>query len=300
MKYLVMECHVGYAIVLDSAGRFIKVANQNYRVGQTVFAVVPMHHSDFAQSKRRSWRKIGAAAASLAACLCLMMLGAWQLIAAPYATVRMQINPDVQMTVNRLAYVIGVEGLNEDGTDLIKGYRYGGKPLDRVSDELADRAAQMGYLKLNGEIRISVQADHAQWEKTTEDRLIAQLTVHMGGTVTVLPQEPQSVAPEDVQVVIPVEGGDRETDNRTQNDVDQNDDDDVWDDDDDVWDDDDGVGDDEDDGNDEDRIGDDEDDGDDEDCIGDNEDDDDDGDGSDDDDDDDDDDIRDGGESDGM
>lgn len=42
MKYLVMECHPGYAVVLDENGRFLKVANRRYEVGQTVADVEPM------------------------------------------------------------------------------------------------------------------------------------------------------------------------------------------------------------------------------------------------------------------
>lgn len=36
MNYLVMECHPGYAVVLDETGRFLKVANMRYEVGQRV------------------------------------------------------------------------------------------------------------------------------------------------------------------------------------------------------------------------------------------------------------------------
>lgn len=34
MTYLVMECHPAYAVVLDQAGRVIKVANMGYEVGK--------------------------------------------------------------------------------------------------------------------------------------------------------------------------------------------------------------------------------------------------------------------------
>lgn len=40
MKYLVMECHPGYAVVLDDEGRFWKVANMGYEVGETVDDVI--------------------------------------------------------------------------------------------------------------------------------------------------------------------------------------------------------------------------------------------------------------------
>ena len=40
MKYLVMETHPAYAVLLDEEGRFLKAANLNYQVGDTVQNVV--------------------------------------------------------------------------------------------------------------------------------------------------------------------------------------------------------------------------------------------------------------------
>ncbi len=40
MSYMVMECHRAYAIVLDSEGRFLKVANLGYSVGQKTDFVI--------------------------------------------------------------------------------------------------------------------------------------------------------------------------------------------------------------------------------------------------------------------
>ena len=42
MSYMVLECHPGYAVVLDEDGAFLKVANLHYEVGQMVTDVVPM------------------------------------------------------------------------------------------------------------------------------------------------------------------------------------------------------------------------------------------------------------------
>ena len=40
MKYLIMECHMAYAVVLDEDGRFLKAANMDYEVGQTVDTIM--------------------------------------------------------------------------------------------------------------------------------------------------------------------------------------------------------------------------------------------------------------------
>ena len=42
MNYLVMECHPGYAVLLDEEGRFLKAANLRYEIGQTVYDPVLM------------------------------------------------------------------------------------------------------------------------------------------------------------------------------------------------------------------------------------------------------------------
>lgn len=42
MKYLVIEVHPGYAVLLDSEGRFLRAANLGYQVGETVTEIVVM------------------------------------------------------------------------------------------------------------------------------------------------------------------------------------------------------------------------------------------------------------------
>ncbi len=181
MKYLVMECHPGYAVVMDENGRILRSANQNFQVGQTVEAIVVMQESKSFPTKR----VLGQLAAT-AACLCLIALAAWQLM-APYGTVRMQINPDVRVTVNRLNYVIRLSPLNKDAKILLDGYDANFKKVDQVLDELTDRAAEMGFLAEGGDIQVTVESQHKNWQTATQDRLITELEIHTGGIVTVIP-----------------------------------------------------------------------------------------------------------------
>ena len=85
MKYMVMECHPGYAVVMDHAGRFLKVANLHYEVGQTVTSVLEMTDVNASNdAKTIRLRKMWISVASIAACLCLVALGAWRLVLSPY------------------------------------------------------------------------------------------------------------------------------------------------------------------------------------------------------------------------
>lgn len=199
MTYLVMEVHPAYAVVLDSQGRFLKVANRNYQVGQQVDRVVTM--PDSAQSHRQPWKPL-VGLASLAACLCLVFFGYYRPNFSPYGTLRIQINPDVQMTLSRTQRVLDLEGLNQDGWDLIEGYSYHNKDQDTVAQELVDRAIEMGYLSDGDTISITVSSSDTQWQDSETDYVIDLLHNQYGDTVTVqrgdtvvIPIAPSTPAP---------------------------------------------------------------------------------------------------------
>lgn len=186
MTYLVMECHPGYAVVLDQTGRFLKVANLNYQVGETVSFVIECTAEEepiTIKSLRR--RRLLLSAASLAACFFLAVLGTWHVCLTPYGAVRIQINPDLKLTVNRLDYVISADGLNDDGLRLLDGYQFRGQKLEQASGELADRAMEMGYLKEGGQIFLTLESSHENWIAKTEDRLLTELENHLNDTVSV-------------------------------------------------------------------------------------------------------------------
>lgn len=183
MTYLVMECRPGYAVVLDSQGRFLKVVNRDYELGQTVEDVIvfeePVSRLPGLQLSvsRRAW--IYAAAA--AACMCLVLGGSYRLFMMPYGTVRMQINPDVMISANRFRQVVDLEGLNEDGDELVVSYSYKKKNLTQVSDELADKALEKGYLKEDGRISVTVDSGHERWREETEQMLVDGIAMHLDG-----------------------------------------------------------------------------------------------------------------------
>lgn len=174
MKYLVMESEPGYAIVLDEEGRFLRVANQGYAVGETLTEVSEMAAP--AAPKRRFSRYL--AAVAMVACLLFAALGVyeWQ---QPFASVYMTINPEVRIDVDRDEMVVGLDGVNDDGADLVSGYAYDDKSLELVMDELVDRAIEMGYLSEGGTISLTLDADSDEWIVSRSDALSTQLNAHL-------------------------------------------------------------------------------------------------------------------------
>ena len=206
MKYLVMETHPAYAVVLDEDGRFLKAANLRYQVGDTVQDIVELRTPQ--KKVVPAWKPL-TGLAGLAACLCLVFFGWYQPNYTAYGTLRIQINPDVEMTVSRTDRVLDLEGLNDDGEDLIEGYSYQGKDRETAANELVERAIDMGYLSDGETVSITVSSTDADWQAREETQVRAQLEARYGETIVIrlgsdpAPEvtPPQADPPE---IVIPV------------------------------------------------------------------------------------------------
>ena len=206
MNYLVMETHPAYAVLLDEKGRFLKAANLRYQVGDVVQEIVEI------QMPQRKvipiWKPLSGLIAA-AACFCLVFFGYYQPNFTAYGTLRIQINPDVEMTVSRTDRVLDLEGLNADGEELIEGYSYRGKDRETAANELVERAIGMGYLSDGDTISITVSSSDADWQAREEEQIRAQLEERYGETIVIrlgsdpdpVVTPPQSDSPE---IVIPV------------------------------------------------------------------------------------------------
>ena len=179
MKYIVLERHPGYVVVLDEEGRFLKAADRQYQVGQQLDAILPM------RPPRRRGRAILFPALTAAACLVLLALSAVRMAQIPYASVYMTINPQVRIDVNRRDTVLTVEGTNPDGEVLTEGYEGRGKELEQVMDELTDRAVEMGWLHPGGQITLTLDAEDGDWVATHSDSLPAHLNEYLDETLQV-------------------------------------------------------------------------------------------------------------------
>lgn len=186
MKYMVMECHSAYAVVLSDDGRFLKVANLHYEVGDTVTDVtelsIPQPKQNTQKTLQRRWLT---SLAAMAACLVLVITSVFSANQRPYASVYISINPEVRIDVNRKDMVVGIEGVNEDGITLVSGYHYRGKNLDLVVDELVDLAIDMEYLHEGGKIVLSLDADE-EWIASHQEHLTNHLNQHLVSKIPVI------------------------------------------------------------------------------------------------------------------
>ena len=212
MKYLVMECRPAYAVVLGDDGTFLKVANMRYEVGQTVTDVILLNLPEVAEQPKTNHKRWISSFAAIAACLALVITSIFFTGQMPYASVYMTINPEVRIDVSRSDVVVGVEGMNADGAELLEGYDHKKKDLDTVMDELVDRAIEMGYLLEGGRITLSLDGNQA-WVVSHETHLNQHLNDHLTDKITVTidieQKQPEQAAPTAPTgtIVIPVGPG---------------------------------------------------------------------------------------------
>ena len=181
MKYLVMETHPAYAVVLDEKGRFLRAANLHYEVGETVDEVVELH---LPPARRfRAWWLVGLAVVLLG--LGALFFGYIRPHWIVYGTVRLQINPDVSLSVSREEDVVKLEALNQDGEALIEGYDFRGEECDDVVEDLVKRALRMGYLEKGGAVSVQVTGGSSHWQEDLTKDLREAILDEAKGTVQV-------------------------------------------------------------------------------------------------------------------
>ena len=186
MKYLVMELHPAYAVLLDEQGRFLKAANLGYSVGQQVEQPVLLRSPRILPV---NFAAIGGLAGA-AACACLVFFGYYQPNYTAYGTLQMAINPQVEMTLSRTDRVLALEGLNSDGADLIEGYDFADRKGSEVAEDLVDRAFDLGFLEEGGEVSLSVEGGDDTWKTDTENSVKDTLESKYAQTIVIHLGEP--------------------------------------------------------------------------------------------------------------
>ena len=185
MKYMVMECHTGYAVLLDEEGRFWKAADLHYEVGQTVENPLLMKQPQ-PSGRRRITRLVSSTVAAAAACLFLIFgFSYYQNYLRIYSSIYLSINPEVQMDLNRYGNVVRLTGTNEDGARLLEGYNGRGKDKLTVADELIDRAIEMGFLSEGGQVSFFIDSPEDALFQEYGTELRAEINEHLDGRITI-------------------------------------------------------------------------------------------------------------------
>ncbi len=143
MKYIVVELHTGYAVLMDENALFVRAANLGYEVGQTVKNPILEEISEKHGRNIIIYRVL----ASAAACFALVTgLFVYQRNYAVYSTITISASADeICLRVNRKGEVLTAESINSD-TQLLENYDPHGKDKITAAEEIVQKAISMGCI----------------------------------------------------------------------------------------------------------------------------------------------------------
>ncbi|MGI6663963.1 MAG: anti-sigma-I factor RsgI family protein [Christensenellaceae bacterium] len=207
MKYLVMETHKSYSVVIDEAGRFLRAANLGYQQGQYIDEVILLEDKK-ASTRIRTITTIGTA---IAACFIFLFVALFSKGLEPtYASFYLSINPQVRIDVTEKGKVKEIEALNDDGKQLLQQYSYQKKDILVVTDELLERAISFGLLKDGGVVQLDIDAPEEAWfvekgialrmeiEEYLQGKVAAEIVIRKFGDVSQDPIEKDMLEEESV------------------------------------------------------------------------------------------------------
>lgn len=200
MKYIVMECHKGYAVLMDESARFVHAANLSYTVGQTVTSPFLMEKSE-PQSEGRhiSFRMTRIAAA--AACLALAVsAGSFYYTRnfKTYSTVLISAKANIRMELNKKGEVLDLQGGNAEADELLKNYSSKGKDKVTVVNEIIDIEKSQNIISDDEVVGLYIKIDeideYKSYKKDFENGVTEnKISVHEFGTPK--PKDPEPLKP---------------------------------------------------------------------------------------------------------
>lgn len=138
MKAAIVEANGAFAVALAQDGRFLRLVNKQYEVGQTVA---------IRERKPLSRGKL-AAFVSVAAVLLLFFGGGFTAYATPYGIVSLDVNPSIEYTINVFDRVLGVRAVNKDAEPVlgqIDSDELLNQPIEDAIDVTIEQLQQNGY-----------------------------------------------------------------------------------------------------------------------------------------------------------
>lgn len=169
MKYIVMECHKGYAVLMDEEARYVQAANLRYSVGQTVSAPVLME--GVATEERRISFYVTRFAAA-AACLALAVsAGSFYYTRnfKTHSTILISAKTNIRMDLNKKGQVIHLSGGDDKADELLKDYDGKGKDKLTAANEILDIEKTQGINAEDDVVNIFIKAEADEYNTIKEE-----------------------------------------------------------------------------------------------------------------------------------
>ncbi len=168
MKYLVMECHEGYAVLMDEESRFVNAANMHYEVGQVVTDPVLMDTDKHSPSVSRRFivRTIAAAA-----CFAIVSLAGMHFFMKapeePHTVVFVSAAADIRMELDSKGSVVSITSDTEEGKEIIRKFKENHKVDDNrvdLASDILEFQIENGYISSGDTVEVLLPADSKKYD----------------------------------------------------------------------------------------------------------------------------------------
>ena len=197
MKYIVMECHKGYAVLMDEESRFVNAANLRYEVGQTITSPVLMEYTE-TRERRISFYVTRFAAA--AACIAIAVSAGsfyYSRNFKTHSTILISAKANIRMDLNKKGEVIQLSGGDDKANELLKEYDLTRKDKITVFKDILEKEKDLGYLPKD-EVSLYVKADDTEEYNSIKEEFengVSDTKVNVYEYGTPLPKEPTAPEP---------------------------------------------------------------------------------------------------------
>jgi hypothetical protein len=179
-KGIVLEVHEEHITILTPEGEFLKSRKQKGQVdlGEEI-VFFPIHRAEKERKGKLSsiFRAKWAVISVLTAIILAFSLYPKYASNQVYAYVSVDINPSVELGVNKDMKVISIEAYNEEGKDIIKQLvEWENKDLTKVSSQMFDIFREKGYLTENSEVLIASVLTHEKnegWNSLMQSKIMS-------------------------------------------------------------------------------------------------------------------------------
>jgi hypothetical protein len=177
-KGIVLEVHDEHVTILTPEGEFLKSRKQKGQVdlGEEI-VFFPLHRAETAKKGklalglRGKWALISVMTAIILAFSLYPKYASNQV----YAYVSVDVNPSIELGINKDMKVISMEAYNEEGEDIINQLKNWEKQdITNVSSQIFDVFRQKGFLSENSEVLIASVLSHetnSDWKTLMQNKI---------------------------------------------------------------------------------------------------------------------------------
>ena len=170
----IVELRGRFAAALTEDGRFIRVRNRGYEIGQAVRVEQPKQGEP---SRRPAKRRVRVGAlASMAAGFLLLLLGGFAGYRTPVGVVSLDVNPSIEYTINCFDRVLKMEAVNEDAEAILNQIDEDAllyQTVDTAVEQTIEALRSSGYLAEETENDLVLSA--SSYSAAHAERLAARL-----------------------------------------------------------------------------------------------------------------------------